>query len=155
MTDYTPLQLIVYACPEDQLSAVMELIDEYRLTENMPDGDALEFGHAYSNYEITCGSAEQLADALQEYAPGASWRVWEDPKYEWLGDTWMHAPELGVYRADCDANGQPVLTKAAVRKILSQLPEAMHQQVEEAIDQAYGTAWEQAFAKLTGKGADT
>jgi hypothetical protein len=45
--------------------------------------------------------------------------VWEDPKYEWLGQVfrWKHGQDK-PFSAECDANGLVVLTEVEIEEIL-------------------------------------
>lgn len=39
-----------------------------------------------------------------------AYSVSEDPKYEWLGDLWVHVPGMALdYNSDCDSDGTPVV----------------------------------------------
>lgn len=94
----------------------------------LPDGaerytiDRVELatiGEMYMNPEMSCGSADEYHARLMEAAPGASWVLWEDPKYEWLGSMNAYAPDLGEYGSECDANGQPVKFPGELREIVA------------------------------------
>lgn len=82
-------------------------------------------GDRYLNPDMSCGSADTYADNLMEAAPGASFVLWEDPKYEWLGDLRAYAPDLGPYAAECDANGTPVLSPGEIRDVVAGAREAV------------------------------
>jgi hypothetical protein len=43
---------------------------------------------------------------------------WEDPKYEYLGEVHLNHPDLGVFVADCDAQGRPVFTSDAIDRLV-------------------------------------
>lgn len=119
MSDRTHIQLRVLDCPLDQAQAVIDLIDQENLglefvEDDQPSTNQLGLGLAYINDEITCGSADLIAKHLQEIAPGASWEVWEDPAYSWLGTLIRFTPDLGVFTADCDVDGVPYFTDQQV-----------------------------------------
>ncbi|WP_347956138.1 DUF3145 family protein [Gordonia aichiensis] len=119
MGDRTPLQLQIVACPTAQAAAVLEIIDAYNLVLDADgDGDhgVLRLGEKYVDAEARCGSAEEVASRLHEAAPDASWECWEDPKYEWLGNLYQFTPELGLFTAECDGEGQPRFTASEVRQ---------------------------------------
>jgi hypothetical protein len=80
-----------------------------------PDRHTLSFGVQ----ENVCGKSEDLFEQLRDALPDAAEVVvWEDPKYEWLGQTfrWKHGQE--IFSAECDASGRVVLTEIEVEKIL-------------------------------------
>lgn len=41
-----------------------------------------------------------------------AYEVYEEPKYEWLGDLHWYTPWLGGYAAECDADGTPAIGPA-------------------------------------------
>lgn len=122
MSDRTPVQLTVSACPTEQVGAVLDVIESYGLhleyvEDGQPGDDQLGLALTYMDPEISCGSAQKIAQELQNHAPDASWEIWEDPKYEWLGDLYRYTPELGVFSAECDAEGTAVFTADEVHKL--------------------------------------
>lgn len=122
MSDRTPLQLQILDCPLSQVQAVIDLVDQMGLhLEHVSDGQAaddhLGLGLTYMNDQTRCGSAQEIAQHLQQVAPDASWQVWEDPKYEWLGTLFRFTPALGLFAANCDAAGTPVFTDERVLEL--------------------------------------
>lgn len=112
MGDTTNLQCRIYACPPEQVRAVLTALAEYHLNDDWMSFDqmpmsALVLGRPNVSNEVSCGSADELAGTLMETAPGASFELWEDPKYEWLGSLWRYTPDLGAFSAECDADGNP------------------------------------------------
>ncbi|WP_026820054.1 DUF3145 family protein [Arthrobacter castelli] len=118
MADHAPVQLTVFDCPPTQAAAVLDLIDQRDLDPEYGTGhqrhDQLSLHLAYRDTEGPCGSADEIATQLQLTAPDASWQVWEDPKYEWLGSLCRFTPGLGLWTAPCDADGCPVFTDQQV-----------------------------------------
>lgn len=94
MGDRTPIEIVIYSCPPEEVNVVLEIFDEfgldhdYRLPGDPPPGPdgrgprRLELGRGYINSEISVGSSDELAALLPNHA---AWRVWEDPLYEHLG----------------------------------------------------------------------
>jgi len=122
VSDRTPVQLTVYDCPPSQAAAALRVIHEYGLrfeflNEGQPADDQLGLGLTYMDPEVPCGSAQLIAHTLQESAPRASWEVWEDPAYEWLGDLYRFTPDLGLWTANCDTEGTPLFTPDDVHRL--------------------------------------
>lgn len=143
MGDYTNLTMHVYSADPTVRTAARGIFQDYSGTctfENEETDTCLSIGVN----EARCGSAQELASALTTamtdpsheadcgfckgegcencdhsgtvmvtLAPFA-FTVWEDPKYEWLGELWEYAPGAGAYSAECDADGQAVLSTSTV-----------------------------------------
>ena len=140
MADRTSARLIIHDCPADQVRAVLDVIRNYDLTdEGQPKDDRITLGESWSAYEISCGSASEIDSALQATAPGASWTVWEDPAYEWLGDIYRYVSGLGSWSAQCNADGEPVFTRRAVRDAMT----------EGVLAHLFGDVWTEAIQTLT------
>lgn len=127
MSDRTPVQLIVADCPIDQVAAVLDLVKRFGLhveyiTDDQPVDGQLGLGVTYMDTEVVCGSAFTMARQLQQTAPDASWEVWEDPAYEWLGDLYRFTPELGLFTAECNSQGDPVFTDEQVLRLFDEHP---------------------------------
>lgn len=151
MSDRTGFRAYVYDCPEDQREAALTVLaEDYALGvdwTDQPAGD-LDLTSAYTADEITCGSAQEIAKALREAAPGASFILWEDPKYEWLGDLYAHTPALGEFTAECAESGEPVLNREQVTKVINDAakdapgtPGGMLRVIRDAINRAMGGPW--------------
>lgn len=118
-------------------------------------------GERYMDPEMSCGSADEYAGNLMEAAPGASFVLWEDPAYQWLGDLRAYAPDLGLFAAQCDADGNPTLMPGQIREAVAAAQDAVraalaarHECTEEEavidavlaeIDKATGKAWLDRF----------
>lgn len=121
MGDRTSLQVYVYACPPDQAAAVLGVLAEYQLdvdwgTEEA--GKGLRLDVPYTAHEIS-GAADEIAPKLIEAAPGCSFWLWEDPKYDWLGSMHAHTPGLGSFTAECNAEGEPVYTRDQIMEFFT------------------------------------
>jgi hypothetical protein len=155
MPDTTPLQLTVHAAPPEQHPAILKVINGYGLGQDWasvaPEEvfTELELGVQYTDDQGVVGHASAIASELVAVAPGASFIVWEDPAYEYLGEVCIYAPQLGLYRADCDADGEPQLSSQTILAILDRVeqatPQAIVADVRTAIDQATGRPWFQAL----------
>ena len=137
MGDRTPHQVYLYNCPPDQAQAATEALAQYTWDEE-PAGDGIGDG-AYACYEKSCGTSGEIAAALTAAAPGASFVLWEDPAYDWLGDVHAHTPALGAFTASCDANGQPVYTRAEVIAMMREA--ASGEDVFTFMDRKMGGPW--------------
>jgi hypothetical protein len=78
---------------------------------SIDDVPVVTIGERYLAQDVSCSSAGEYGDALREAAPGASFVLWEDPAYEWLGTLYAYAPDLGVFTAECDQDGTVVLSQ--------------------------------------------
>jgi hypothetical protein len=147
MGDRTAIEVRVYSCPRDQVAAVLDIVEEYRL-EGGPSGgpgrpvrsDHLVLGVGYIRDEISVGSSDDLASELPSTA---AWKVWEDPIYQLPGQVHLHHPDLGRFVADCDAFGQPVFTSSQVDDLMAKAdgdPIVLHHHT--------GATWELAFNQL-------
>ena len=144
MSDRTAFACYIYACPEDQQAGALSVLTEgYGLDLNwgMSEGEGLSLTEAYTAEEISCGSADFIAKELIEAAPGCSFVLWEDPKYEWLGSLNAYTPELGHFTAECDANGRPVYTAAEITSMIAAAGDVDRAGLIAHIERATGGAW--------------
>jgi hypothetical protein len=118
MGDRTPIEVIVYSCPPERVNAVLQVFEGFGLGDKsgFPETPvSLELGRGYIHSDISVGSSAEIAAALPAEA---AWKVWEDPKYEHLGEVHLNHPDLGVFVADCDAQGRPVFTSEEVDRLV-------------------------------------
>ena len=97
MGDRTPIEVIVYSCPPERVNAVLEVFEEFGLGDKSgfpatpvpgpSDQRSLELGRGYIHSDISVGSSAEIAAALPAEA---AWKVWEDPKYEHLGEVHLN-----------------------------------------------------------------
>ncbi len=106
----------------------------------------LELGRGYIHSEISVGSSAEIAAALPS---DAAWKVWEDPKYEHLGEVHLNHPDLGVFVADCDAQGRPVFTSDAIDRLVERT-DADRVQLGHLTGRTWGMALEQLDAANKG-----
>ena len=124
MGDRTPIEVVIYSCPPESVSKVLDVLKEFKLdNEYILPGDpepdpaspdrlpSLELGRGYIHSETLVGTSSQVAQALPR---GAAWKVWENPAYEHLGEAHLNHPDLGVFVADCDAQGRPMFNSGEV-----------------------------------------
>ncbi|WP_224279751.1 DUF3145 family protein [Nocardioides lacusdianchii] len=116
MADRTPIEVLVFACPDEDAGTVLDVLHEHGLLPQSPR-TGLELCRGYMQAEMPVGSSEEIAAALPR---SSAWQVWEDPKYEHLGQVFLHHPDLGVFRADCDAYGRAVFSGDEVDQMVSE-----------------------------------
>lgn len=145
MGDRTSFQITIYDCPAEQAGAVLDALDNHNIGVDWGsplNTQVLFLGESYNEHEASCGTSDEMARELMAEAPGASWELWEDPKYEWLGAVWRYTPELGSFTADCDANGTPYFSSTAVWEMLGN-------EGPDRVRRLLGLPWEEALAKYT------
>ena len=153
MGDRTPIEVIVYSCPPERVNAVLEVFEEFGLGDKSgfpatpvpgpSDQRSLEFGRGYIHSDISVGSSAEIAAALPAEAAWKVWEVWEDPKYEHLGEVHLNHPDLGVFVADCDAQGRPVFTSEEVDRLVERTDADRVQ-----LGHLTGRTWEIALEQL-------
>lgn len=144
MSDYSALTLTVYDCPPEQRETVLETMRTYGIGDDEGNGDGLRFGVDYHDFEARLDAYAEVAGVLMTEAPGASFRIWNDPKYEWLGGLMLYTPDLGAWGHNCDADGQPVFSVDEVLKIAEMQPDERRR--------ALGLEWSDALAsKASGQ----
>ncbi|WP_327378707.1 hypothetical protein OG393_32855 (plasmid) [Streptomyces sp. NBC_01216] len=128
MSDRSPMQLFVYAVHEDEEAAVLRAISDEALglewgdTEE-PEPARLVLGACYGIHETPLGSSDDLATALQEQAPTAVFKLWQDPHWSGAdGHLVAHVPGVGTYETGCTAEGAPHTDVADLIKQLSAVP---------------------------------
>lgn len=152
--DRTDFQLIVYDCPDDQRSAVVEILNEheldfeYELGSGQRSHSELVLGRTYTDHSYGALS-DDIGAKLADRAPGATFACWTDPAYEYLGLAVMYAPDLGLFTSDCDANGTPLLGQATLRKTILDAPaNATREEIADAVDHAAGAPWLDRIERL-------
>lgn len=150
MGDRTPIEVIVYSCPPARVNAALEVFEEFGLggksgfpatpVPGPSDQRSLELGRGYIHSDISVGSSAEIAAALPAEA---AWKVWEDPKYEHLGEVHLNHPDLGVFVADCDALGRPVFTSEEVDRLIERADADRVQ-----LGHLTGRTWEIALEQL-------
>jgi hypothetical protein len=122
MSDRTSMSVIVYFDREpsaEEGERFADISDTY-YGEDWSLGDPDRHTLSFGVQENVCGGSQGIFEQLREALPDAAEVVvWEDPKYEWLGQVfrWKHGQEE-PFSAECDASGLVVLTEIEVEKIL-------------------------------------
>lgn len=164
MGDYTALTVLVKA-PHQLMPAIEDVVMEY-LNEHTRDPDPEKQPKAtevkWSGGDVRCGSADELATALRnlmrdgdedrEIAPTPfAYNLWEDPKYEWLGDLYIYVPNdvpglaAVEYSSECDADGTTVVKPSVLLEAINEASDL--DDAKARIGKIVGTeaekAWEQ------------
>lgn len=112
MSDRSSLQFNILRVDPEKADAVRQYIN---------DEWGPEFGDLFDDTvvveEAVLGSIadQDIPGKLIELDPTIVFCIWQDPKYEYLGDVAMHTPELGTYLGPCDASANVVLTWDAMQ----------------------------------------
>lgn len=123
MSDRTWMQLVVYSCPPEKVSELLDVLEEFNLDNEyvLPDDPerdpaapsrlpSLELGRGYVHSGTPRGTSNDITQCLPE---DAAWKVWEEP-YVALGEVYLNHPDLGLFKADCDHRGRPVFSSGEV-----------------------------------------
>lgn len=132
-----------HACPPHQVRRVFELLDEYGFLDpdDRPSRLVVALGAKYSGDERwRAGDITRLAIELVDEAPEVVFTAYEEPYKDQLGTTCWYVPGLGMYSADCDRDGAPVLRRPDVLKWMT-IP-------AQERDTKLGVPWETAIAAL-------
>lgn len=128
MPERSALHVYLYAVHEDEQDAVLRVIAEEELgldcgdTEE-PEPARLMLGACYGTHKIPLGSSGRLAAALQEQAPTAVFKLWQDPHWSGAeGHLVAHVPGVGTYETDCNADGVPHTGVTGLSKQLAAVP---------------------------------
>jgi hypothetical protein len=126
MGDKTSFQLHIYACPEDQQAAALAVVNEYELGPEFQQDvtGGLNLTVPYFEAEVPLYFGDEIAAALIQAAPGASFYLWEDPSPSdcgpRLGSLRAYTPALGEFTANCDQHGTPLYSGAAIVTALAE-----------------------------------
>lgn len=151
MGDRTAFSMTVHDCPDPaEGRAIMTIIQNENLSLNWdseePDPARLVIGEPYTDHEMSVGTVQALGFELKEAAPHATWEIQEDPAYEHLGDVWWYAPDLGDFRAEGDAQGQPVFGGNFITTLLAGADSL--EGLRASIGHSIGVPWEHRFDEL-------
>ena len=130
MSDRSALSIRIYqADPAKAEELKAYIVDEWSPSEGT---DLLK--DLFVVPEVSLGSADGVHDDLIRIDNTAVFAVWQDPKYEFMGDLVMHHPALGTFSAESDATGSP---RPSYEKVVAL-----------GVDTAFGRAWFDAIASI-------
>jgi hypothetical protein len=155
MGDRTYLQGVVYALNGADPEAVLELFDAYSINGTQYDEEPWsvatleaipDTGLRFDATEVSVGTARDIAGDLENASSdGVTFMMWEDPRYEWLGELFLHHPELGSYEGTCDSDGNSLLTDYQFRQMVEGLKP---KKALAALDEELGVTYQTNFANL-------
>lgn len=152
------LQAHVYDCPAGQLPAALAVLERHNLRhENENEGapGQLSLHTRYVDEDMTDTAAETIARELAEAAPGASFVLWTDPPGPALGELRACTPALGMYSAECNGSGEPLLTPAAIMEVVDKhIPSTIRYALERACGEPWFSHWDEMAAEQKS-GAET
>ncbi|WP_370973632.1 DUF3145 family protein [Amycolatopsis sp. cg9] len=141
MGDWTSGAATIHACPPHRVRTVLDTLAEYDLAyDDAEDNTTLHVGEWYTATEFRCASATDVAHQLINHAPEVAFTVYEEPAYEWIGTTCTYVPELGLFTAGCDTDGDPLLPQKHVLELEGK-PDDVRQQ-------GLGVPWLTAIADM-------
>lgn len=121
MSDHSTATLVIYEVPPDQEAALRAAVnDSDERPGEWPDEDEpLTLGEHYYVEECSLDANETLADDIIDAAPGATFAVWVDPKYEYQGVITAYTPARGLGRFDgvCTSDGDPYVTLGELERL--------------------------------------
>lgn len=149
MSDSTNLTMHVTSASDEIRDLARNAFEEYSGGVMHYEDETNENTLTIGANECRCGSADELHASLlaivAEYEQDFAWYVYEDPAYEWLGDVRVHVPGFEDFQAECDSDGQPVLSAMKLKNIL-----AGGDDVRTEIEIAMGKPQIEAWGKYTG-----
>lgn len=142
MGDRTAFQLVILDGSPAVLDLVSVTIDAYGLSEEWGSNQSHQkpavLGRRYVDDEASIGITGEIKTDLAAIDDGSlGYVMWEDPKYEWLGDLVIVSPTLGVFDHPCDAEGNPVFRSDEVLHFIKETP------VPFDIGEKLGLPWEE------------
>ena len=115
MGDRTYASITIYECAvRGEAEALLAVLSQELIADGASSDDLIVVATSepvvFFNDQASCGTVEIIGNDLAKAAPHATFQLTEEPAYSHLGETFIHVPRLGVYRAECDPNGIPVFT---------------------------------------------
>lgn len=149
MGDRTYHQAYIYDCPPEKVGVVLDVLENHGFGLEYDNGvgeDQLCLVEKYHRPEAYLGTSLEFASELTEKAPEVTFNVWEDPKYEYLGQGLSYAPALGTFTYDCGSEGEPLFNVEEVRRIVDTTGDAR--------ERLLGTPWDTAMVALAEQHKD-
>ncbi|MFD7552299.1 DUF3145 family protein [Streptomyces sp. NPDC059816] len=125
--DHLPaLQLTIHATTSTDLPALLHALNTHHLATDFTADTthpltALQTGHTYVT-RAGADTAEHLATALITTAPNTAFELANDPAETQDGVFIAYHPDTGLFRAQCNADGTPLIPTEEVRHALAQAP---------------------------------
>lgn len=148
MSDRTYFQLVIHSATPDELTALRAALDgdeeppdlaDLRGADEEPeDGD--DFPLLWGWEECRLAAATEYGPLIAAIMPGATFAAWTDPNYEYAGDLYQHAPDLGEHVSPCDANGHATIRDVDLAEIMGR-PGIDDTAALVAVGRLLGLAW--------------
>jgi hypothetical protein len=155
MADYTEMRGYIYAVPDTKWHEAAEVLAEYGVLVEAPDRyrltdpdilvDAVVNGWGFFSENFRCGDTDDLGDKLE--ALRVVFEIWEEPKYEWLGELTAYHPDLGRLSRQCDADGEIVCRVGDIFAIENRDEDPSMRWL--AVRELFGIGWIESFRTLT------
>jgi Protein of unknown function (DUF3145) len=143
MSDRTYLKCHVYGCSEGQRESARAALEQWGpWGEYVGDPENPVDGLTVAT-DIPCGTVPEIATALRNAAPDASWVVWEEPGTTGPGRAAAFTPALGEHEGECDGSGEFLISRSGFEALSAQLPA---EALITAIDAALGGPWARHYA---------
>ncbi|MFF5019032.1 DUF3145 family protein [Streptomyces sp. NPDC001165] len=130
MDDNLPaLQATIHATTSSDLPAVLHALNTHYLATDFTADDTrpltdLQPGHTYVT-RAGADTTEHLATALATTAPNTAFELSNDPHETQHGTYIAYHPDTGLFRAQCNADGTPLIPAEEIRHALTQAPDDM------------------------------
>lgn len=141
--DRTYLKCHVYDCPEDQRDAARAALDEWGPWGEYQDDPESPVDGWTVAMDIVCDTVPDIAAALREAAPGASWVTWEEPCATGPGRAIAFTPALGEHHGECDRSGEILVGRFDFEALRAQ---HRGEALITAVDAALGGPWARDYA---------
>ncbi|MFJ2627723.1 DUF3145 family protein [Streptomyces sp. NPDC087532] len=130
LSDHLPaLQITIHATTSSDFPAVLHALNTHHLTTDFTADTThpltdLQPGHTYVT-RASADTAEHLATTLITTAPNTAFELSGDPAETQDGVSIAYHPDTGLFRAQCNADGTPLIPAEEVRHALAQAPTDM------------------------------
>ena len=156
MSDRTAYTFEILGLPVDrqpELLAALEAIhgspDEVSADDpaTTPPGRRL---YSIQWHDSPVGPTQELHEATLAVTKEHQFRVWEDPKYEWLGEVCRYCPPLGTFTAECDSGGEPHIPMTTLLHLMRTTPaQQLHAKLRELVGERWHEEWQRAASPHT------
>ncbi|MGW2658522.1 DUF3145 family protein [Streptomyces sp. NPDC001478] len=150
------LQITIHATTSNDLPTVLHALNTHHLTTDYTADDThpltdLQPGHTYVT-RAGADTAEHLATTLITTAPHTVFELVNDPHETQEGTYIGHVPGTGTYRAQCNADGDPLVPADALAQALANAPRTLSVEMWLAADapNLLGTRIRTALRTYTG-----
>lgn len=145
MSDHAPAQIIFYHVDPRDHDDIIAWLRDWDLSEQYTPGavptTTIEYGTVYGDDDAGLGILLDGVTALIEAAPGSTWKLTQDAKYEFDGEHVHYVPGLGHWAGRCTQDGTPTFTR----------DEVMRAAMDGTLDQLTGGPWLRAIETIEAR----